>query len=141
MPSAQPFQLTPGFQGCTYPQLARLLNVNTGELIKRADLASISYIVFNSAGQQVATGTFTIASVIFDTLQTGGLWETDNTGYNYSAPFPAACFAVSDQYQLQTIFTQADGGIFPLLTQAFMIGLMPATTTTTTTTSTTTTTT
>ena len=71
--------------------LARVLG-NDASAIEQADISSGVYSVYllddNDADSRTAVtghvaGELTIASVIFDTLQTDDLWSVDSTGYNF----------------------------------------------------------
>lgn len=72
--------------------LARIVGAN-GSAIQQADLSAAQYTVYQidpddeDADQPVPGHTavaLTISAIIFDTLQTGGLWTVDATGYNFS---------------------------------------------------------
>lgn len=76
-----------------------------GALALQADISAISARVFNYAnledakadvlGTEVGTAiSFVVATSIFDTLQTGGMWPTakDSRGYNCKLTIPAARF-------------------------------------------------
>lgn len=54
-----------------------------GALALQADFSSITYIIFNSAGATESSGTLTVSSVVFDTVQTDARWTEDLTGYNF----------------------------------------------------------
>ena len=71
--------------------LARVVGNDASE-IQQADISSGVYSVYllddNDADSRTAVtghaaGELTIASVIFDTLQTDDLWTVDSTGYNF----------------------------------------------------------
>ena len=70
--------------------LARVVG-NDGTPITQASLTAITYSVYDITNSvSLGTGTFTISSVVYDTLQTGELWDVDSTGYNFKAAIPAS---------------------------------------------------
>lgn len=104
--------LIPGKSGPT--ALARLRGAN-GALITQASVASIPWAVQDlNTGLLVASGTLTVSSVIFDTLQTDAIWTKDSillpgpdgsTGYNFKNLFSATLFVPGgDTYQIDVQF-------------------------------------
>lgn len=103
--------------------MARILG-NTGRPITRASLSSITYNVQNVTDATVeGTGTLTIASVVFDSLQqTDPRWTRDSAdepgedgawGYNFLATMAASLFADGgDRIQVDVKFTPASGEAF-----------------------------
>lgn len=79
----------------------------------QADFSAIAYQVYN-AGTQVTTSTsLTIASVIYNTLQTGTIWGVDDTGFNFKATIAAGSFPAGNQvYTVEVKFTLAGGNVF-----------------------------
>lgn len=83
-----------------------------GSLALRADITAIYAKVFSYAsredavndtsGTQVGTEiTYATADVIFDALQTGGMWKKDRTGYNFAAEVPASYFATPGHHRVE----------------------------------------
>ena len=79
------------FKNASATLLGRIVD-GDGNAIQQADLSSITYSVYllddsDPDAATVVTGhdaaSLTIADVIFDTLQTGGIWDVDATGYNF----------------------------------------------------------
>lgn len=98
--------------------LARVLGTD-GEPVTRAGLSSITYAVnrIDGAGDwtSTGTGTLTINSVVYDTLQTGDdRWGEDpDAGFNFAATIPASCFQTGGQeHQCDVTFTEAGGSVF-----------------------------
>lgn len=92
--------------------LARIRNLNTGAFLTQAELASISYDVFDldssSPDTPTVTGTVAIASSVFDTPQLDDRWTLDTDGYNFSHTLPAYVLAIADHtYQVEYQFTPA----------------------------------
>lgn len=97
---------------------------NSGAAVTQASLSSITYKVFDASSTTpytaIASGTLTIGSVIFDTLQTGAPWTADSTGYNFLWTAPASAFANlssglnPDQhtYRVEILFTPTSGEVF-----------------------------
>lgn len=59
------------------------------------------------------TSSLTVASVVYDTLQTGNFWTKDTTGYNFKDDL-AATVAVdkNGRYAVTYLFTPASGAAF-----------------------------
>lgn len=83
--------------------------------ITQAVVSSISYKVYDLKElppTEKASGTLTVSSVIFDSLQTDSRW-TDSTGYNFRHEMPAASFPNGDRnYQVEYLFTPTSGEVF-----------------------------
>jgi hypothetical protein len=91
--------------------MARILAVS-GSAILQANVSTIAYSVFDKSDPTTATatGTLTIASVIFDTLQTDSRWTKDETGYNFAWNVPASIFATGDKtYRIEVKITPTSG--------------------------------
>lgn len=83
--------------------LARIVG-QLGTPITQASLSSITWAVTDlTAGVQLGTGTFTISSVVFNSLVTDPRWQIDTpfrpgadgkSGYNFLAVLPASLFPV-----------------------------------------------
>ena len=84
---------TPGriFKNSTGTFMAKIIGADAAE-IAQADISSIAYSVYGrdpdcEDTQTVVSGhdgvTLTVASVVFDTLQTDSRWTVDTTGYNF----------------------------------------------------------
>ena len=99
--------------------LARVLG-NAGTAITQASLTSIGCKVFdlNSTTPEtaVSTPTVTIASAVFDTLQTDARWTVDSTGYNFLFVIAASVLTTGDhRYRVEFKFTPASGEVFWLV--------------------------
>jgi hypothetical protein len=70
--------------------------------------------VWDEAGTAtVAAGTaVTISSTVFDTLQTGTVWDEDSTGYNFRHLIAAAAFPTPGLYTVEYKFTLTSGRVF-----------------------------
>ena len=56
------------------------------------------------------SGTLTVSSVVFDTLQTDGRWSEDWTGYNFRHEVAATVFATPDKrYRIEHKVTTSGG--------------------------------
>ena len=100
--------------GATY--LARVLG-NAGTAITQASLSSISCGVYDedgaTPGTAIITPTVTIASAVYDTLQTDSIWTKDTTGYNFKFSIPATGFPIADhRHRIEFKFTPASGAVF-----------------------------
>jgi len=80
--------------------LARVVGANNAN-ITQATLAAIAYQVRDlEADVSGALLPIVIATSIFDTLQTGGAWDADTTGYNFAFTVPASAFAWTPEEDL-----------------------------------------
>lgn len=94
--------------------MARVL-VGDGTAMQQADISSIAYSVYNEADTTSATstGTLTVATVVFDALQTDARWTKDATGYNFRWDVPASILATGGAtYRFEIAFTPASGEVF-----------------------------
>jgi len=83
--------------------------------ILQAGVTSIAWTSYDKADVSavVASGTLTVADVIFDTLQTDARWDVDSTGYNFRWDAPATVAPASAKhYQILLTFTPASGAVF-----------------------------
>src|SRR5258707_4792247 len=98
--------------------MARVMtdDVNVVRPIKQADLSSITYTIRPPDGTTPVTGALTIASVIFDVLQTGAVWTIDATGFSFSAVFAGTLFALAGVYRVAIKFVLLN----PLTSPAFL---------------------
>lgn len=72
---------------------------------------------FTRTGADVVdSGTLTVSSVVFDTLQTDGKWTdnpvNDDEGYNFAHAIPSTSIDAAGEYRLEHEFTMSDGGVF-----------------------------
>lgn len=84
--------------------------------VTQASLTSITCAVVDiTTGSEVSviTPSIVIATVIFDTLQTGSLWTVDSTGYNFKHAMPATAFPdASHVYKVTYTATPVSGAVF-----------------------------
>ena len=59
-----------------------------------------------------ASGTLTVSSVVFDTLQTDGRWSADATGYNFRHDITQATFTDPGRYLIEYTVTMTGGNSF-----------------------------
>lgn len=85
-----------------------------GNLLQQADLSAIQVKVFDlgsatpdTATTTLASGTdFNISDVVYDTIQTSGIWGLINGGGNYLHDLSATYFSASSrQYLVEVKFT------------------------------------
>ena len=109
--------------------MARVLG-NNGEPILQATISSIGYTVHNLDDSTITdvTGSFTVSSAIYDSLQRSDLtWTKDDVdnpgtdgryGYNFKDVVPASAFTPGNQrYQVDVKFTPASGQVFYVVFQ------------------------
>ena len=95
-----------------YTVLARILG-HDGSEVQQADVSTIAWTISESTDPAtvVASGTLSVAAVIYDTLQTSDdRWSRDTTGFNFAAPMAATSVPSGNKtYQLLYTFTPASG--------------------------------
>ena len=95
---------------------ARIRN-NAGDYLTQADLSGIVCKVYEGS-TLTGTPTVTIATSVFDTLQTEaddvrwGLIDGSATGFNFRFTIPASCFPDPGQYLAEFRFTPTAGDMF-----------------------------
>lgn len=99
--------------------LARVVG-HSGAAITQASLTSISYKVFDLDGTTpdtaILSGTATVSSVVFDTLQTDSRWSEDSTGFNFAHALAVTAFPSGDhRHRIEYLFTPASGAVFFVL--------------------------
>lgn len=102
------------FEDTTVKFLARLMvdasNVLTAAV--QADFSAITYAVY-SGETSIGTGTLTVSSVIYNSLQTGSIWTVDSTGFNFKATLAASLFPTGNTtYTVEFKHTLADASVF-----------------------------
>jgi hypothetical protein len=101
--------------GATF--LARI-HGNAGTAITPATISSIAFNVFslNAPSTVVLSGTCTVSSTVFDTLQTDAIWTKDSTGYNFKYAMAATAFPTGNvRYRVSFKFTPTSGEVFHAL--------------------------
>jgi len=90
-------------------RLARILGLD-GEYLEQADVTSVTYVVrdLDNASAQIATGSFTPSACLYNQMQTGQIWPTDNIGYNFKATLPGTCFPLASR-RYRATFTFVTG--------------------------------
>jgi hypothetical protein len=89
-----------------------------GALITIVSISTITCKVFNLrvGGAATATPTVTVATAVFDALQTDPRWTKDATGYNYRHVIAASILSGPNQvYRIEYLFTPASGEPFFVL--------------------------
>lgn len=100
------------WEGTTPTFMARWQG-STGGSLKQANVSAIAFQVHDldvsSTAAVVASSTgLTVASVIFDTLQTDNRWSKDATGYNFRHTLGSTVFSVGGHtYQTEFKLTES----------------------------------
>jgi hypothetical protein len=83
----------------------------------QSDIASVSRKIFDrKSGTSGNASALTVASVVFDTLQTDGRWTKDTTGYNFRDRIAGTNFPTGDtRYVIEYQFTGASSEKFMLV--------------------------
>ncbi len=95
--------------------LAARIKGNDGSYIQQSNFGTIDYAVHDADGQEVkATASLTVASVVYDTLQTADpRWPHNDTGYNFAFLFPASAFPTGGKTNsVEVKFTPSSGEPF-----------------------------
>ena len=83
----------------------------------QASIASVSRKIFDRKSATPSTAVdeadLTVATVVFDTLQTDGRWTKDATGYNFRDTIAAADLSTGgSQFRVEYKFTTTGGSVF-----------------------------
>ena len=94
----------------TFSIMARL-HVNGANAVQ-SDFSGITYKAWNTNDREtvVASGSLSVATVVFNTLQTDGRWTEDATGYNFRHDIAADVFTTPGVYRIEYTGTLAGGG-------------------------------
>lgn len=101
--------------GATF--LARVVG-HDGVAVLQAGVSSIAAKVFDESNSdtEVFSGTLTVSSVIFDTLQTDARWTRDTDGYNFRHDMDGTVFSTAGhRYRVEYKFTPTSGAAFFVL--------------------------
>lgn len=73
----------------------------------QADISAITMYAWNKAdlATELIADSLTVASVVFDTLQTDGRWAEDNTGYNFRYDVASTVCTTAGQYLFRAEIT------------------------------------
>lgn len=92
--------------------MARIVD-NDGTLILQADFGTITYGVFDMSDPGASSNSLTVATVVFDTLQTDSRWTIDTAGYNFRHDIPASDFGSgAKNYRFEYKFAPSSGEAF-----------------------------
>ncbi len=88
-----------------------------GENITQAAVSSITWKCWDSSDTLVTSGTLTVSSVVFNTLQTDDKWTldpyADDEGYNFAHAVPSNVITTPGTYRIEHKFTMATpAGVF-----------------------------
>lgn len=97
---------------------ARVRNT-IGTLLTQATTTGITCKVFRLSEEddpeELFTPSVVVASSVFDTLQTGDVWDIDATGYNFRHVLSGSNFpAPATVYRVEYVVTPTSGEAFPL---------------------------
>lgn len=82
-----------------------------GELLQQADISSITVKAYDEAGTLITSTTPTISDVIYDALQTTGVFSKIARGGNFAYDCPATMFPTgSVNVRIEITFTLVSGG-------------------------------
>ena len=87
---------------------------NSGALITQSDISSITYYIWDITGNvEITSGSLTVSSVVFNSLQLDDRCTEDDIGYNFGYAAPASWFAAPDHtYRIEVKFTPSSGQVF-----------------------------
>ena len=105
------------FEGAHAHIMGRLRD-SDGSLITQATVSSIAWSIYDHIAPTtvVASGTLTVADVVFDTLQVDARWTQENpldsTGYNFRAVYAPTRFPRGGRtYRLEQALTLSSGEV------------------------------
>jgi hypothetical protein len=106
------------WQGNPARLMRRVVGINNQDLTQ-ASVSSIAYKTFeDTAGDPyavVASGSLTVATVIFDTRQTES-WTQDELGYNFRWDSPGALYPKGNTvYRVEVTLTPTTGDAFAMV--------------------------
>ena len=112
MPRPQRFPMT-AVQKCGWTALARVVQ-DDGALAQAAELAGVTALVENAAGEIVFEQAFEPVDVVLASLagtssSPDARWEEDAIGYNFRASLPAAAFEEPGPVVVEFLFEPVDG--------------------------------
>lgn len=115
--------------GNTFVNLARMRDA-AGNLITQGGLSSIALNIYDLDGATPATPIHTsapsIASVVFDTLQTDGRWGVDPAGYNFRDLVAHTVLPTAEHhYRCVYEFTATDGTKYPAVFEVLATSPVP----------------
>ena len=126
MPNADIYR-TRFFEDAGKTFLARILGP-TGVYLTQAATSAIAYKVYDQTGALTASGSLTVSSVVFDSLQganyTDNRWTVDATGFNFLCDVPASAFPAPGTYRVEITFTPVSGSAWPLVYEGPCLGLL-----------------
>lgn len=98
------------YEDSAFAILARVHH--NGVNVLQATVAALEYQIFyaDSAVAHTTATSLTVASAVFDTLQTDGRWTRDATGYNLRHDVAASVLVdPTRDYEFEYKFTMSDG--------------------------------
>lgn len=113
------------YEGSGVRWMARVTGGN-GANIVQADVSSIAFSVYDLADTDAATatGALSVASVVFDSLQTDARWTVDSIGYNFAWDMAYTIFEDGGTtYRVEVTFTPASGDPFHLVRDFPVVGV------------------
>jgi hypothetical protein len=90
---------------------------NDAAAITQATISTITYKLYDVTGATpttvVTSASLTVASVVYDALQTDSRWTADGTGYNFAHTVAAASLSDANRaYRVEYRFVPATGEAF-----------------------------
>ena len=101
------------YEDSAFSVLARI-HAN-GTNVVQADVSTITYSIYptDSDTAHTTATSLTVATVIYDTLQTDARWSRDITGYNWRHDVAATVLVdPTKDYQIEYKVTMADASVF-----------------------------
>lgn len=83
--------------------------------VRQADISTITWKLFDKEARTVVvdSGSLTVSSVIFDTLQTDARWKADSEGYNFRWDVPETLLPTGDtDYRIELKYTTDTAIVF-----------------------------
>lgn len=104
--------------------MARIVG-NDAANATQASITGITYSVYNGDTAIIEDSALTVATVVFDTLQTDARWTEDSTGYNFRHDLPATTFPTGDAvYRVEYVFNPVSGEDFAVVFELTALNVM-----------------
>ena len=121
MPEPRAFEFK-AWVNTPFTLLARVYD-ESRTLINQSSVSTITYKVMDGTGNVDATGSQTVGSVVFNSLQNDSRWSVDSVGYNFAPVIPSTAITETGYYQIEMWITMTSGTSFPVVWRGVCMSL------------------